>query len=263
MGMPVASNILQRLTLTERWIRSFKLTQRMDRLFLYTLSTSMIPRSTLLSHTKPVRYSSGLNTTTNDSLSANNELREELDDSSMNHESDISSERLEPPHESMTSLSGDQTHPELDSIARQEASEVPSETMSMDQKSRQRHHGAIENNPDKVDQVVSSVGVGHQEIVSRYHPGIVRCTVASYPNYEVYLCGTVHVSKSSVNMVKDVIQTLRPEFVLVELCAERADSLCSLLDAKPVTLRDILREAYHERSLSPLWVGMLSWYVII
>ena len=49
--------------------------------------------------------------------------------------------------------------------------------------------------------------------------------VISIGNKNVYLVGTAHVSQSSVDLVKEVIEAIKPEYVAVELCESRFDSL--------------------------------------
>jgi hypothetical protein len=104
------------------------------------------------------------------------------------------------------------------------------------------------------------------EIISKYKSRLIHCEVASYPNFEVYLCGTDHVSKSSVHMVKEVLQSLEPQLILLELCAERSETLVSTSptddghEDRPSTFRlhDILQRALRERSIGALWVGLIG-----
>jgi hypothetical protein len=59
-----------------------------------------------------------------------------------------------------------------------------------------------------------------------YRGKFVPCTIPSAPNCKVFLCGTLHVTKASADMVRDVIQRLKPDYVILELCEARIDSLC-------------------------------------
>jgi pheromone shutdown-related protein TraB len=47
----------------------------------------------------------------------------------------------------------------------------------------------------------------------------------AYNDKEIFVVGTAHVSKGSVDLVKDVIEALKPDTVCVELCESRAQAI--------------------------------------
>ena len=53
-------------------------------------------------------------------------------------------------------------------------------------------------------------------ILSEKYKNKFICTEVN-PDCEIFLCGTLHVAKSSADFVVDVIRNLRPDFVIVEL----------------------------------------------
>jgi pheromone shutdown protein TraB len=106
-----------------------------------------------------------------------------------------------------------------------------------------------------------------------------------FPFCEFYLCGTLHVGNSSKKMVKDVISALKPQYVVIELCAGRIDGLLDqddddneLLDEAvstdrdlstmrkqqqkliPLSLSHILKDAlFHHKSLKKIGMDLLAW----
>lgn len=99
-------------------------------------------------------------------------------------------------------------------------------------------------------------------LADRYKQRVVHCCPPSYPNCDVYLCGTLHVAKTSSELVRDVIQSVKPDFVVLELCESRIDSLYELdidENAFNVTLAEIVKTAFRERSGKTLGMGLLTW----
>lgn len=100
-------------------------------------------------------------------------------------------------------------------------------------------------------------------LFAKYKSRFVCCQVPAYPDCEVYLCGTLHVAKTSTEMVQEVIRTLRPQFVVLELCEARVDSLHEVdlhaSDNNTLTLASVLRLSVEERSAKVLGMGLLSW----
>jgi pheromone shutdown protein TraB len=67
-------------------------------------------------------------------------------------------------------------------------------------------------------------------------------------------------------MVQDVIKSLRPKFVVLELCESRIDSLYELEINEQlmvnVTLLSVLKTSWEERSVKTLGTGLLCWMQI-
>ena len=105
---------------------------------------------------------------------------------------------------------------------------------------------------NKIDQV---------SILSQtYKSKFVQCSVPSIPNCKVFLCGTLHVTKNSADFVKDAIQRLQPDYVIIELCEARIESLCeSVEDMQNVTFSSVVKSSWSERSFKTLGMGLLVW----
>ncbi len=101
-----------------------------------------------------------------------------------------------------------------------------------------------------------------EQLLDRYKGKLLHCNIPTYPNCDIYLCGTLHVAESSCIMVKDVINNVSPSFVLLELCEARLDSLLeyepSIME-RNLTLSDIFRDSMNERSIKILGTGLLTW----
>lgn len=100
-------------------------------------------------------------------------------------------------------------------------------------------------------------------LMKQYPGKFVPITLPSNTNCEIYLCGTLHVAKSSIDMVQDVIRSLRPEYVVLELCEARIEGLLQQ-SSNPqhdqnITFQDILRSSWKEKSLRSLGMGLLTW----
>ena len=97
-----------------------------------------------------------------------------------------------------------------------------------------------------------------QRLSDQYKGKFVCTSIPQYPHCDIYLCGTLHVAKSSTDMVIDTIHTMKPHYVLLELCEARADSLFEH-DKHNVTFSDVLKETYNQRSVKVFGMGLLSW----
>jgi len=102
-----------------------------------------------------------------------------------------------------------------------------------------------------------------ERLSSKYGKRFVHCSIPQFPHCDVYLCGTLHVAKSSSEMVQDVVRGLKPHFVVLELCESRVDSLYEIemneLMAINVTLGSVVRTSWQERSFKTLGSGLLTW----
>lgn len=118
--------------------------------------------------------------------------------------------------------------------------------------------GAVNDTP-----VAAAVGTSAPLVAlhTKYKSRFVCCQIPAYPDCDVYLCGTLHVAKTSTEMVQEVIRMLRPQFVVLELCESRVDSLqeVDLNEAANITLAGVIRMSVEERSAKVLGMGLLSW----
>ena len=117
--------------------------------------------------------------------------------------------------------------------------------------------GASRLHPQANDTQAGTLEALHTKYKSRF----VCCHMPMYPEIDVYLCGTLHVAKTSAEMVQEVIRTIKPSYVVLELCEARADSLheVDLNHLANVTLSSVVRLSFEERSLKTFGMGMLSW----
>lgn len=95
-------------------------------------------------------------------------------------------------------------------------------------------------------------------LLGKYKSRIVRCHSPFFPHCDIFLCGTIHVAKTSADMVANVISAVKPHYVVIELCEGRADSL-SDVEPMNITLIDVMRESISERSIKVFGMGILSW----
>eukprot|EP00960_Hanusia_phi_P075751 768463-Hanusia_phi.AAC.4 len=73
---------------------------------------------------------------------------------------------------------------------------------------------------------------------------------------EVYLVGSVHISKRSVEIVREVIQTVRPDAVMVELCEARKQTVVAIDNGQQSSMLDaILKMAGIQREQARALVG--------
>jgi pheromone shutdown protein TraB len=112
----------------------------------------------------------------------------------------------------------------------------------------------------------TSLNTTHGSLNSSVHPLIAKypgkvCMVScpTYPNCEIVLCGTVHVSNASVALVEDAIQVYRPHFVVLELCPTRVSTLCRQSPAKMLTMKTIVLDVWEDGDWSAFGMNLLSW----
>ena len=99
-------------------------------------------------------------------------------------------------------------------------------------------------------------------LLQKYKGRVVCCTIAQFPHCDVLLCGTLHVAKTSADMVQDVVRSLAPQYIVLELCEARIDNLLEVYDVantQNVTLVQVAREAYREKSFKVFGMGLLTW----
>lgn len=97
-----------------------------------------------------------------------------------------------------------------------------------------------------------------ESMKTKYQSKFACTRIPQFPYCDIYLCGTLHVAKTSTDMVIDAIQTLKPHFILLELCEARSESLFEV-EQQNVTLRDVIRETFNQRSIKVFGMGLLSW----
>lgn len=95
----------------------------------------------------------------------------------------------------------------------------------------------------------------------RKYPGRLVCAHTSlYSHCDIYLCGTMHVSKASLDLVKESIQCIRPNFVVLELCEDRLSTLEEHdSNATATSLRQILSSVLRERRFKDLGIELIGW----
>jgi hypothetical protein len=93
----------------------------------------------------------------------------------------------------------------------------------------------------------------------KYKGRLIRCSIAQFPNCDVLLCGTLHVAKTSADMVQDTLKVLRPEYIVLELCEARIDNLCEVEEERNITLSDVIKDSYREKSFKIFGMGLLCW----
>ena len=98
-----------------------------------------------------------------------------------------------------------------------------------------------------------------KKLEEKYKGKVVSCTMEKYPHCEVILCGAIHVTQASSAMVEDVIQEVKPQFIMLELCEARVDTLLEVQEVRNITLRQVFEESFHARSVRTLGMGLLSW----
>ncbi len=103
------------------------------------------------------------------------------------------------------------------------------------------HQAVSESLPCMVDdgtrKVADSVSAVAREpfnsvstLMQKYGGQFERINSPLFPHCDIYLCGTMHVANSSINMVRDVIQSTLPDYVVLELCEERIETLQPVQD---------------------------------
>lgn len=85
------------------------------------------------------------------------------------------------------------------------------------------------------------------------------CRVDLEGSSPIYLCGTLHIAQASVEMVRDVIQSIKPEFVMLELCENRAGTLLESLSEEELNLNDVIKHVSQNPSFKNILTGLLTW----
>ena len=67
-------------------------------------------------------------------------------------------------------------------------------------------------------------------------------SVVNYKDKEIYLLGTAHVSKKSVDEVTEVVENVKPDSICVELCKSRLESIQNKDNWKKMDIFKILKE---------------------
>eukprot|EP01035_Chromulina_nebulosa_P021232 gene21232-27511_t len=99
------------------------------------------------------------------------------------------------------------------------------------------------------------------DLLLKYKGKLVRCYSPLDPSVDIYLCGTMHIAKSSADMVADVIQSLRPQYIMLEICESRMDGLyeVNIEDDIPITFQSVIKQSFSDRSIKTFGIGLLSW----
>lgn len=98
-----------------------------------------------------------------------------------------------------------------------------------------------------------------QKMETKYKGRVHCCTIPAYPHCDVVLCGTLHVAKTSSDMVRDVIQETKPDYIALEICEGRLDSLLEDQEIKPISISEVLKETISQTSLKTFGMGVLAW----
>jgi len=93
----------------------------------------------------------------------------------------------------------------------------------------------------------------------KYKGRFLSCKSSVYPNCNIYLCGTLHVAKTSADMVQEVIQCIHPNYVVLELCEGRIDNLLEVDEPANLTLAQVIRGTFEDRSIKTFGMGLLAW----
>ena len=97
------------------------------------------------------------------------------------------------------------------------------------------------------------------DLMSRFKGRVIHCCSPAAPFCDVFLCGTLHVARSSTEMVRETVRLVSPDFVVVEVCEARIDNLCEVEEHLNVSLAEVLGSAWSQRSFKQLGMGFLSW----
>ena len=105
------------------------------------------------------------------------------------------------------------------------------------------------------------------DLLIKYKGRMVCVTSPFFPHCEFYLCGTLHVAKSSVLMVKDIVRQASPNYVVLELCEGRIENLDDfdeerMEELSKCTLIRVIRSGLEEKSFKTLGMGLLTWMQI-
>jgi pheromone shutdown protein TraB len=97
-------------------------------------------------------------------------------------------------------------------------------------------------------------------LVDKYKT-VVPIKLHQFPQCQVVLCGTFHISNKSIDIVQEVLQTLQPRYVLIELCEDRIDGLLEE-DLPELTIWQVCHNSWTDKSLRTLGTGLLTWMQI-
>ena len=99
-------------------------------------------------------------------------------------------------------------------------------------------------------------------LVKKYEQKFIPLTIPQ-ADCDIYLCGTLHVAERSVDMVKEAIQLLKPNYVVVELCEQRLDALVEDEEVhqqlQSITLGEVIRRGMKDKSIRTFGIGLLAW----
>ena len=109
---------------------------------------------------------------------------------------------------------------------------------------------------------ISHIGDGsvNSSFVSKYPGRIVVVQCKQFPLCDIFLCGILHVSHNSIELVKDAVTTVRPDYVVLELCEERLFTL-EELDSAPQDIKfsTIVSSMIKQRNFGKLSMDLLCW----
>lgn len=118
--------------------------------------------------------------------------------------------------------------------------------------------GSINDDNDEISDEMMRYYATLSQLLDRYKGKLVHCCIPQYPHCDIFLCGTLHIAKTSTEMVRDVIKEIRPNYVVLELCDARLDNL---IEQEPIniTLFQVLKESIANKSFKTLGMGLLIW----
>jgi len=100
----------------------------------------------------------------------------------------------------------------------------------------------------------------HVSALTSQYGGKVMCVHSPlYPHCEIYLCGTQHVANTSIKMVLDVVHSVRPNYVIVELCGERLNTLHPEQEAPEIdTVLKVVTLSWKQKSLRTFFAELFA-----
>ena len=97
-------------------------------------------------------------------------------------------------------------------------------------------------------------------LITKYRGKLICCQSSYFPHCDIFLCGTLHVAKTSAEMVKEVVSSIRPHFVLLELCESRIDNLLEVDDINAnLTISEVMSNSWKDKSIKTFGMGLLVW----
>ena len=186
---------------------------------------------------------------------------EECSPSLLSRGEDVKSDTDTLPSDETVSSNTTSVHKNTTDIPNPPSSQTSNETL-LDYLSQEDYHSRLRNRDIPIYSCASyEEYCCIHEMVTRYRGRLLYCSSHLFPNCDIFLCGTLHVAKSSTEMVREAVSTLAPRFVVVEVCESRIDNLVEgdLNDQLNVTLKEVLQHSWAERSVKQLGMGLLSW----